>query len=97
MQIALGLDVKPANELLRRITEQLRIDFPPSALTYRNLALDFQVARGRVRTSPALLTLSGVQMQGVNGLVTDTDLRIFLGGSGRLRDLIYNFQRAFLQ
>ena len=101
VQIALGLDVKPANEILRLITDSLNVNYPPSALSYRNLALDFQVEQGRVRTAPALLTLSGVQMQGVNGLVTDSDLHLFWGGRGRgpsprLRDLIYNFQRAIV-
>jgi hypothetical protein len=97
VQIAMGLDLKPANEALRLITDRLNIAFPPSALTYRDLALNFNVEQGRIHNTHEVLKLSGVQMQGVNGLVTDTDLRIFLGGRGRLRDLVYNFQRAFTQ
>jgi hypothetical protein len=98
-QAETGLAWKPAGELLQLLTGRLNLAFPPRAVQYQRMALDFQVKQGQVQTEPVLVTLSGVSVPGVNGLTVDSDVRVHWGGHGvepapRLRDLIYAFQRA---
>jgi hypothetical protein len=99
LQAASGITLKPADRLLKILTRNLNLTMPPRALQYRNMALDFRVEQGLVQTEPVLLTLSGVQIFGVQGLTLDSKVRVLWGGQGRepaprLRDLIYTFQRA---
>jgi hypothetical protein len=99
LQAASGITLKPADQLIKILTRNLNLTMPPRALQYRNMALDFRVEHGLVQTEPVLLTLSGVQIFGVQGLTLDSKVRILWGGHGRepaprLRDLIYTFQRA---
>ena len=83
--------------MLRIITQALDLKFPPRALFYKSLALDFRVKDGIVDTAPVLLTLRGVDAPGVSGLL-DSDIRVHWGRRrgepSRLRDLIYTVQRA---
>jgi hypothetical protein len=90
---------KPAGDLLRLLTGRLDLSFPPRAMQYRRMALDFQVKQGEVQTEPVLVVLSGVGAPGVNGLAVDSDVRVHWGGHAvepapKLRDLIYAFQRV---
>ena len=98
-QAETGLAWKPASQLLQLLTSGLDLSFPPRAMQYQRMALDFQVRQGQVQTEPVLVTLSGVQAPGINGLTVDSDVRVHWGGHGvepspKLRDLIYAFQRA---
>ena len=84
--------------MLRAITQALGLKFPPRALQYKSLALDFRVKNGIVDTAPVLLTLKGVDMPGVNGLF-DSEIRVRWSRrqdepAPRLRDLIYTVQRT---
>jgi hypothetical protein len=93
-QAATSLDLKPADELIRLLTGKLRLTFPPRALSYRDLTLDFQVRQGRILTDQPLLTLQGAQMLGVTGLTVDSNLRVMWGSppAPMLRDLVYSVQ-----
>jgi hypothetical protein len=97
-QSSTGMTFKPADVLLRILTRGLNLTFPPQALFYKKLALDFRVRDGVVETAPVLLTLSGVEVPGVTGLV-NSDIRVHWGQTRdipppRLRDLIYTVQRV---
>jgi hypothetical protein len=99
LQAATGIELEPANRLVRLLTSRLNLKLPPRALQYQHMALDFRVQQGQVQTEPVLLTLSGVQAFGVAGLTLDSNVRIMWGGHGRepaplLRDLIYTVQRV---
>jgi hypothetical protein len=89
--------LKPANELLRSIIEQLQLKFPPTHMSYERLAVDLRVEKGIFQTEAPLVKLTGVQVQGLAGL--DTNLNIRWPGRSRgpapkLRDVIYAAQKA---
>jgi hypothetical protein len=99
LQTATGITLTPANQFVQLLTSDLNLTFPPRALQYGQMALDFRVQQGQVQTEPVLLTLSGVQVFGVAGLSLDSKVRILWGGRGRepaplLRDLIYTAERV---
>jgi len=99
LQTASGITLKPANQFVQLLTNNLNLTLPPRALQYNQMALDFRVQQGQVQTEPVLLTLSGVQVFGVAGLALDSKVRILWGGRGRepaplLRDLIYTAERV---
>jgi hypothetical protein len=96
-QSSTGFSFKPADRLLRLVTRSLNLNFPPRAMLYKSLAVDFRVKDGIVDTEPVLLRLTGVETAGVNGLL-DSEIRVHWGRrddpAPRLRDLIYTVQRA---
>jgi len=99
VQSETGVTLKPASELLRLLTSGLSLSFPPRAIQYQRMALDFRVREGQVQTAPVLLTLNGVTVPGVNGLAVDSNIRVMWGRHGiepapMLRDVIYTLQRA---
>jgi len=99
IQSETGVTLKPASELLQLLTSGLNLSFPPRAMQYQRMALDFRVQQGQVQTEPVLLTLSGVTVPGVNGLAVDSNIRVMWGRHGvepapMLRDLIYTLQRT---
>jgi hypothetical protein len=99
LQTATGIALKPANQFVQLLTSDLNFNFPPRALQYSQMALDFRVLQGQIQTEPVLLTLSGVQVFGVAGLTLDSRVRLLWGGHGHepaplLRDLIYTAERV---
>jgi hypothetical protein len=99
LQTESGITLKPANQFLQLLTSSLNLTSAPRALQYQDMALDFRVRQGQVQTEPELLTLSGVQVFGVDGLTLDSKVRVMWGGRGQepaplLRDLIYTVQRS---
>jgi hypothetical protein len=99
LQAASGITLEPANRFVQLLTSGLNLTFPPRALQYQNVALDFRVVQGKVQTEPVLLTLSGVQVFGVAGLTLDSKVRLLWGGHSHepaplLRDLIYTAERV---
>jgi hypothetical protein len=99
VQASTGITIEPANRFIQLITSGLNLKFPPRAVQYKNVALDFRVQQGQVQTEPVLVTLNGVAISGVEGLNLDSKVRILWGGHGhepapKLRDLIYTLQRS---
>lgn len=79
MQFNTNLRLKLANQVLNDIARQFQMDAPPSALRYRRMAFQFQVAGGAVQTRPLLLGLEGVTVPGLEPLGLDTAIRVHWG------------------
>jgi hypothetical protein len=80
-QASSNVQINLVNELLNQIIKDLRLPAPPRALTYKNLALDFDVDQGRVRDNE-VFKLGGVQLFSSNVADVTADVRAHLGRPG---------------
>ena len=82
LQASSDVQINLVNEVLNQIVKDLRLPAPPRALTYSNLALDFDVERGMVRTNHELLKLGGLQVFSSNFVDVNGEIRAHLGRPG---------------
>ena len=94
LQASSDFQINLVNELLNQIVKDLRLPAPPRALTYQNLALDFDVDRGRVRTDNEVFKLGGVQLFSSNVADVTAEFRAHLGRPGE-RIMLGNLMEMF--
>ena len=81
-QASSSVQINLVNEVLNKIVEDLRLPAPPRALTYSDLAVNFNVDRGRVRTDSEVFKLGGVQLFSSNLADASAEVRAHLGRPG---------------
>jgi hypothetical protein len=82
LQASSDVQINLVNQLLNQIVKDLRLPAPPRAMTYQNLALDFDVDRGRVLNDGVVFTLGGIQLFSSNVVDVKGDVRAHLGRPG---------------
>jgi len=81
-QASSEVQINLVNELLNQIVSKLRLPAPPRALTYKELALNFDVDRGQVRTDSEVFKLGGVELFSSTVVDATAEVRAHLGRPG---------------
>jgi hypothetical protein len=82
LQASSEVQINVVNELLNQIIKDLRLPAPPRALTYKDLALNFDVDRGQVRNDTEVFKLGGVQLFSSTAVDATAEVRAHLGRKG---------------
>lgn len=80
VQVGMDTRVRLLNEVLQRVSDELRFLAPPQLVTYRDLRVSFDAAGGMIQTKNPLLSLSGVKVLSTDLLDTGAEVRVRLGG-----------------
>ncbi len=80
VQVGMDTRVRLLNEVLQRISDELRFLAPPQLVTYRDLRVSFDAAGGMIQTKNPLLSLSGVKVLSTDLLDVGAEVRVRLGG-----------------
>jgi hypothetical protein len=95
LQMRSGTSVSTLNQVLDKIIRDLQLRVPPSAFSFRNVALRFAADNGKLRTDKPWLELDGLRVFSSDDLSIDANIRLHGARNGEtvdLRGLLRDFQ-----